>query len=71
MNNTYAVITDHYIIINEQERINFKNKKGKVLNELEDRIDLEINGKAYNLPISIIRKYNNFDDNQKIYQLIK
>lgn len=70
MNNTYAVITDHYIIINEQERINFKNKKGKVLNELEDRIDLEINGKAYNLPISIIRKYNNFD-NQKVYQLLK
>lgn len=71
MNNTYAVITDHYIKINEQERINFKNKKGKVLNELEDRIDLEINGKAYNLPISITRKYNYFDDNQKIYQLIK
>lgn len=70
MNNIYAVIIDNYIIINEQERINLKNKKAKVLNELDNRVDLEINGKVYNLPISIIRKYNNFD-NQKVYQLLK
>lgn len=70
MNNTFAVITDHYIIINRQERINLKNKKGKVLSESKDKISLEIDGKVYSLPILTVRKYNNLD-NQKVCQLIK
>ena len=68
MKNTFALITDHYIIINKQDRINLKNKKGKVLKESRDRIDLEIDGKAYNIPVSIIKKYN---INEKVYHIIK
>lgn len=68
MNNTFAVVTAHYIIINKQDRINLKNKKGKVMKESQDRIDLEIDGKAYNIPVSIIKKYN---IDEKVYHIIK
>lgn len=70
MNNTFAVVTGHYIIINRQERINLKNKKGRVLNESKDRIYLEIDGNEYSLPISTVRKYDNFKS-QKVYRLLK
>lgn len=58
MNNNYAVIVEHYIILNEQERINLINMKGEIISESDDRIDLKIDGNIYDLPNSIIKKIN-------------
>jgi hypothetical protein len=49
-----AVVIDHYIIINENETLNLKNKKGKVVEEIDDRIKIKIENKVYDLPKDVV-----------------